>query len=641
MKNLYLIRLVLGGALVALPSISLAVETGFSFADEACTKNEKWTLSQSISDVWKAEFLAFLQQKDPNIIGLTNAMALERETKNEDEKLLAIYWKNRALFEAGLIHVAANGFNWIAAQPVTGQSIGIQTAAIECLNRVYFRFPRIHMDAEVAKRLPDYRKFYRQIRWAGGNDQVLWDAAAILFRAQISENRPDEEVEVTLEFLKGAGGPYENLASGLYAAKKEQYDLAIKKLEAYLKLENLTQEQSRYRDGAMLTLGRAYYAIGKFDRAIEYFRKISKESNHMVRGLSEMAWSFLLNKEYKEAIGTALNFQTGGFQKTFAPDALMVLAMALNEFCQYPTALKSVTLLRQYYRPSYQWLKQWAASKKSTDLYQLALQHLETGKSDVPARVMSEWIRSPVFISHQEEMNLLVDERKAAKKLRSDLKAVYRARKDELIEVSKRLKDRKIQVQAKLREEKILAKRKNVDLKEFKKAQTELLESFKKDVDTLKTLKAKMERLRKSNKSIETVQNLYGTKSVAIEKSLIARVNADLGMRNAIMIQKLRELAENTYLIEVEIYNGASEDVVWQNAHPEYRQYASNIKKQTDQELASKIYNWGPPSMSKEGFTEIWADELGNMFSNVGDNCSNREKYLSVKFSPDHLVQPK
>src|SRR6185437_15035987 len=53
-------------------------------------------------------------------------------------------------------------------------------------------------------------------------------------------------------------------------------------------------------------------------------------------------------------------------------------------------------------------------------------------------------------------------------------------------------------------------------------------------------------------------------------KFLVSEIDTDFALRNVRMLQRLRELIEDAYLVQVEIYNGASEDIVWANAHPGY-----------------------------------------------------------------------
>lgn len=82
--------------------------------------------------------------------------------------------------------------------------------------------------------------------------------------------------------------------------------------------------------------------------------------------------------------------------------------MAFNEVCLYPDSLKTVQKFSKFYEKSYTWLKNFKpASDKKTDLYEKAVGFLKNS-NDVPTKIASEWIKSPLFISRQIEINSLV-----------------------------------------------------------------------------------------------------------------------------------------------------------------------------------------------------------------------------------------
>jgi hypothetical protein len=95
------------------------------------------------------------------------------------------------------------------------------------------------------------------------------------------------------------------------------------------------------------------------------------------------------------------------------------------------------------------------------------------------------------------------------------------------------------------------------------------------------------------------------------------------------MMNQIEDVAENDELIEVEIFNGASEDIIWQNAHPEYKDEAKQFQADRDKNRAEGL-NWGRMPASMEGDGEVWEDELGSFKADLYDNCSSRDKYLAL-----------
>src|SRR5262249_10091304 len=113
----------------------------------------------------------------------------------------------------------------------------------------------------------------------------------------------------------------------------------------------------------------------------------------------------------------SIALQSGGLRTTFAPEALMDAAMALNELCLFPESLQMIQTFRKSYERSYHWLKDHVgknAPKRSEHLYPLALGYLKgDNKKEVPERVASEWIRSPIFQARQQSINVSFSQAKA------------------------------------------------------------------------------------------------------------------------------------------------------------------------------------------------------------------------------------
>jgi hypothetical protein len=98
------------------------------------------------------------------------------------------------------------------------------------------------------------------------------------------------------------------------------------------------------------------------------------------------------------------------------------------------------------------------------------------------------------------------------------------------------------------------------------------------------------------------------------------------------MLTRLDEIAENNQLIEVEIYNGASKDIIWQNAHPEYKEMAKKFNDDENKESAAAVWDWGrSPAALSDDAGEIWEDELGSFKARLFDNCGSKDRYLAIK----------
>ena len=121
----------------------------------------------------------------------------------------------------------------------------------------------------------------------------------------------------------------------------------------------------------------------------------------------------------------------------------------------------------------------------------------------------------------------------------------------------------------------------------------------------------------------------------ALERSLVRMIADDIAERNDRMLAKLQELAQKVYLIEIEIFNGASQDVVWKNSHPEYEKYVDDVNRERKAAERAKVWDWGQVPLFARGSTEVWSDELGTMRALVFDNCQNKDRYIEVMLNKD------
>ena len=281
------------------------------------------------------------------------------------------------------------------------------------------------------------------------------------------------------------------------------------------------------------------------------------------------------------------------------------MAMGLNEICQYPESVGAINSFRKNYESSYRWLNEWKTNRNSP-LYPEAVRYIKKS-STTPDRVASEWVRSPIFIADQTEINLLFDEKEATAMLG---KAGAKEQRDIGTDLLKILKDLKPRYKA--------AKAGRKPGEPLPRKVRELLAALKIDLQHYR-------RMQKAAPVWLLILKSYKKSGPHRQEFLLSEINQELAETSARMLRQLDEIADNLQLIEVEIYNGASQDIIWQNVHPDYRGIASGMKD--DRTAPEKVWNWGhvPNAGTDELKAEIWEDELGSFKANLFDNCSARK----------------
>jgi hypothetical protein len=574
--------------------------------------SESWTYSEALKKDWKEDgiedFEAFLSGKTKAVQGFADALALRAKSQSREGRMLAEYWMSRALLQNSLPHVAHSGFMAVAAQPVRAESAWIQAASAGCLAQIDLKQPGLGVAPAVLARLTD-------LPTESEDAQAL---AAIAFRQALGSGPADAKLAAKLLEFQSANASFGALSRGLWAARNRRHAETVAELDKFLAVAASSPLLARYTDTAHLFAARALYALDKtgdkLDSSIVHYKQINKSSNELAESLTELAWAYLMAERYSEAIGTSVSLQAGGLRHTFTPESNMVMAMALNEICQYPESVRAVRGFQKSYEPSHAWIK-GEFPKVAANLYPLAVGYIKkTGT--VPRAVASEWVRSPVFISSQGELNLLIDEKAASLSLSKAGSAQQDALVAQMLELLKDLQPRFAFAKKEAKEGEELPSQVVSDLRKLRK---QLISFY---------------RLRKAAPIWRTVLARHEQKAPQIRARRLAEINRDLRDRTERMGTQIEEIAENIQLVEVEIYNGASQDIIWQNAHPGYKAMAKQMKDDKARASRDQVWDWGRAVASDEEQTEIWEDELGSFKADLFDNCSSKDKFLALKLTP-------
>lgn len=571
----------------------------------ACMTGEKWDLGTAIPDEYSSKFQLFLDKKLPMIRGFSEGLALRRKSDTPEQKYFAEYWVSRSLYGSKLIHISHNGFSVLVKRPVTDGTAGVQINALNCLTEIHNQYPSI----EIPNAIMEQAQTYLSEAKKRNQSQIVWDAITVLALNKLAKGTNIKEY---LEALEGSGA---NLAlvDGFLAAKKGDHEKVIESLKTFF-TTSPSDTLLRYVDTAHILAARSFYSLGEYEPSIAQFKQVNRSSNELASALEELSWAYLMDEKYKEAIGTAMNLQSGGLKKTFAPEAPMVMAMAMNELCQFPDSVKAANIFRSSYEASYKWLDEWVKSDNKSSLYKIAAAYLNKKPTTAPVRVASEWIRSPLFISDQEEINLLFDEKDNTQNINKWGSAEQNRLAGEIL---KNLRDLTPNY---------------MDAKARQKPGQPLPGDVQHDLAKLKDDLTAFRRMQKAAPVWKAVLAHNEKIAPQTEKHLSEEIETELRARSQKMHSQLEEIAENIQLIEVEIYNGASEDVIWQNAHPEYKKIAKDLDNDQDRTPASQTWNWGKTHIAAENeVVEVWEDELGSFKADVVDNCSSKDKFMALQ----------
>ncbi len=571
-----------------------------SHVSGACTSEETWNPAPKLIGAESSDFHKFLSGKLSVPQGFSSAWAMRRHFEHDpQQEALSRYWIGLSLFRAQQLDSAHRLFSELLESPSV--PTGLRFASLGCLNQIRSLQPAwafSQSSAEAALSL------LSEAETTAEKETLARAASHLILRA------PEASAKKILSQLP-QDSAWSLLTRFRYAVRTGESDEALRTGQSLLGKPNLPQEIQKQSDANRLLLARILYANGKFEEAARLQQNVSRSSNLLARAIEEQSWTRLQGERLGDTIGSAASLQAGGLRATFAPESLMVMAMAYNEICQYPQALQALKTLRMGYEKEASWLKAQKASATSgeTPLYSAAMAALR-GQSlnpPVPKRILSEWLRSPQLIQGQRAVNSAIDSEAFGK-------ASLAQGGSEWLQQVRALAKRWQDLQAKIRSE--------------RKSQPELKilsPSLRQELQSYRHALIQTQRFAASGPAWRAILEASRKKIPQIAQRNRSKIESDLRARNQRMLARLDEISENSQLIEIEIYQGASQDLVFKNAHPDF---IASLPKKTSQE--SGLY-WGKaPGMDGED-GEIWEDELGSFRADLPDNCANQERYLALK----------
>lgn len=372
---------------------------------KACAEAESWNFGTFLSEDDQKLFFESIRSKKFIPTTLMKADDLRWSAKNEDQKAFHEYWVWRMLFQNGAKKAAFDGFFRVFEKDSTGTAKVFQLATVECLNNLVTQFPTFEIPFDTInslKKLIDEGLDNRA-------KQIVFDFLTKILKKKILSSK---SIEKEKEW-------FEKTDARLYWLQfvESQFKSdTIGTIKNGLALIELTEKESfkntwilSLKDSVYLQLGRAFYEKKYFQEAVKAYRKVLPVSNLFPAALNELAWSYLMLKDYPNAVGVAQSLLLGSLRKTFAPEASSIVSMTLNETCYFVQATDSMSFFKTRYAKTHAWLEKWNKNK-SMNLYSLLLTSLKA-KTEVPDRVSTEWLKSPVFLSNQSEINLHVSEK--------------------------------------------------------------------------------------------------------------------------------------------------------------------------------------------------------------------------------------
>lgn len=392
-------------ALLALLTATAPAARADSRVQSPCDPGETW--QPAAKQPWLTDFQKYLKEKADPIASLAQAARVKDE--------FGEYWKARVLYDLKQDLVSHALFSTLFRKTRDNK---LKAASLTCLTRLKRRMSTLP--------LPSARE------WEG----VFVTDPLTLFTLLLNEvPRQHPKIEVLRN-------PYSLFIRALYAhGRKNSLDESVQ-LRKFIDASGSVPELKAYRETARLMLARALYALGKHEESVAEFQKIEGTSNAKIDVLNESGWPMLQLDQAPKVVGLMQQLRTGTLKTVFAPEAYLSASLATLRLCLYPESTGIIQSFKSDYREVFQWLDR---NRDEPQLYTKAVKALG-GDFSTPQKISFEWIRSPAFLSRQNDLNRLAEQESAVKewvRTRRDQAALLRSLSDRqgklLVEVRARI----------------------------------------------------------------------------------------------------------------------------------------------------------------------------------------------------------
>jgi hypothetical protein len=363
----------------------------------ACLPDEDWKMPESLG---KHKDLYENSLSDNPSSQAWSQLLKQRRTAKGMEQTLAEYFSLRMAQRLGWVGYAKSGFEGLAKAPDALPSVKLASAL--CLESIQRTHPDLTPTTEI---IPNLKQILFKETKRSQERVRLVRLASIIGIVDPAAVEP---------ILK----PFESWAALNQIAKgilEEKDDLVIENAKKILYAKKIDPEMKKRIDWVRLQYARSLYNQSKFADALDEFKRVSVNSDYSGEATRGLTWSNLQLNQYPEAMSNAFTLLVGKHRNQFLPEAILVIAISMNETCNRSKALEARMLNTRIYGPLHSWLRK----NEKGDHFALLMKSLRDLEStEVPKKVAYTWITDPTYFSAQRNLNVLLDEQKALKKYR-------------------------------------------------------------------------------------------------------------------------------------------------------------------------------------------------------------------------------
>jgi hypothetical protein len=138
---------------------------------------------------------------------------------------------------------------------------------------------------------------------------------------------------------------------GLARAELKQNKLALRNFAQLLDHREEAGITDEIRVAALLGLARTYYQAKQWDKAIDMYRKVPRDSEFWHDSLFELSWAQMRSGKFRSVLSNFHTLHSSYYKTNYLPESLLLRGIVYLYICKYQEMEKTLDLFRQVYLP--------------------------------------------------------------------------------------------------------------------------------------------------------------------------------------------------------------------------------------------------------------------------------------------------
>ena len=195
--------------------------------------------------------------------------------------------------------------------------------------------------------------------------------------------------------------PKAKYLEGLAYAENDQPRRAFRSFARLADSRSNLPVNDSIRATALMGMARISYQLQDWDRAIELYRRIPRDTQQWFNSLFEITWAQLRAAQLRFALGNFHSLHSPYYEANYQPESLILRSILYLYICQYDEMEKTLNFFEKVYFPARQKLRRYMNTKPSPRgvykdfdvVYQKKASYQDEGNTKVPYIVAKSILR--------------------------------------------------------------------------------------------------------------------------------------------------------------------------------------------------------------------------------------------------------